>query len=94
MKNSTWNAFYNEFYFSVYPGAKIGSQEAFFLYACGPNYTSIMPCKYGQPVIDYSKYINKDILRCDEIRDLFMTKKEVDVGLLIVGFCRYVHWNV
>ncbi|XP_021035694.1 lysosomal-trafficking regulator isoform X3 [Mus caroli] len=67
----------------LFNGAKIGSQEAFFLYACGPNYTSIMPCKYGKPVIDYSKYINKEILRCDEIRDLFMTKKEVDIGLLI-----------
>ncbi|XP_052013670.1 lysosomal-trafficking regulator isoform X3 [Apodemus sylvaticus] len=67
----------------LFNGAKIGSQEAFYLYACGPNYTSIMPCKYGQPVIDYSKYINKDILRCDEIRDLFMTRKDVDVGLLI-----------
>ncbi|XP_021071161.1 lysosomal-trafficking regulator isoform X2 [Mus pahari] len=67
----------------LFNGAKIGSQEAFFLYACGPNYTSVMPCKYGKPVIDYSKYINKDILRCDEIRDLFMTQKEVDVGLLI-----------
>ncbi|EGW00901.1 Lysosomal-trafficking regulator [Cricetulus griseus] len=64
-------------------GAKIGSQEAFYLYACGPNYTSIMPCKYGKPVIDYSKYINKEILGCEQIRDLFMTKKGVDVGLLI-----------
>lgn len=67
----------------LFNGAKIGSQEAFYLYACGPNYTSIMPCKYGKPVVDYSKYINKEILRCDEIRDLFMTKKDVDVGLLI-----------
>ncbi|XP_055459893.1 lysosomal-trafficking regulator [Psammomys obesus] len=67
----------------LFNGAKVGSQEAFFLYACGPNYTSIMPCKYGKPVTDYSKYINKEILRCDEIRDLFMTKKDVDVGLLI-----------
>ncbi|XP_031215289.1 lysosomal-trafficking regulator isoform X3 [Mastomys coucha] len=67
----------------LFNGAKIGSQEAFYLYACGPNYTSIMPCKYGKPAIDYSKYINKDILRCDEIRDLFMMKKDVDVDLLI-----------
>ncbi|MEJ1284502.1 lysosomal trafficking regulator [Cricetulus griseus] len=67
----------------LFNGAKIGSQEAFYLYACGPNYTSIMPCKYGKPVIDYSKYINKEILGCEQIRDLFMTKKGVDVGLLI-----------
>uniref|UniRef100_A0A8C9ASJ2 Lysosomal-trafficking regulator n=1 Tax=Prolemur simus TaxID=1328070 RepID=A0A8C9ASJ2_PROSS len=67
----------------LFNGAKIGSQEAFYLYACGPNHTSIMPCKYGQPVNDYSKYINKEILQCEQIRELFMTKKDVDVGLLI-----------
>lgn len=44
-----------------------------------------MPCKYGKPVIDYSKYINKEILRCEQIRDLFMTKKDVDIGFLIVS---------
>lgn len=44
-----------------------------------------MPCKYGKPVNDYSKYINKEILRCDQIRDLFMTKKDVDIGFLIVS---------
>ncbi|XP_039706305.1 lysosomal-trafficking regulator isoform X7 [Pteropus medius] len=67
----------------LFNGAKIGSQEAFYLYACGPNHTSIMPCKYGKPVIDYSKYINKEILQCEQIRELFMTKKDVDIGLLI-----------
>ncbi|XP_036133268.1 lysosomal-trafficking regulator isoform X2 [Molossus molossus] len=67
----------------LFNGAKIGSQEAFYLYACGPNHTSIMPCKYGKPVIDYSKYISKEILQCEQIRELFMTKKDVDIGLLI-----------
>ncbi|XP_039103086.1 lysosomal-trafficking regulator isoform X1 [Hyaena hyaena] len=67
----------------LFNGAKINSQEAFYLYACGPNHTSIMPCKYGKPANDFSKYINKDILRCEQIRELFMTKKEVDIGLLI-----------
>ncbi|XP_006746210.1 lysosomal-trafficking regulator [Leptonychotes weddellii] len=67
----------------LFNGAKIDSQEAFYLYACGPNHTSIMPCKYGKPVNDYSKYINKEILQCEQIRELFMTKKEVDIGLLI-----------
>ncbi|XP_036091506.1 lysosomal-trafficking regulator isoform X4 [Rousettus aegyptiacus] len=67
----------------LFNGAKIGSQEAFYLYACGPNHTSIMPCKYGKPVIDYSRYINKEILQCEQIRELFMTKKDVDIGLLI-----------
>lgn len=67
----------------LFNGAKIGSQEAFYLYACGPNYTSIMPCKYGKPMSDYSRYINKEILQCEQIRELFMTKKDVDIGLLI-----------
>ncbi|XP_019602532.2 lysosomal-trafficking regulator isoform X1 [Rhinolophus sinicus] len=67
----------------LFNGAKIGSQEAFYLYACGPNFTSIMPCKYGKPVNDYSRYISKEILQCEQIRELFMTKKDVDTGLLI-----------
>ncbi|XP_058165487.1 lysosomal-trafficking regulator isoform X2 [Dasypus novemcinctus] len=67
----------------LFNGAKIGSQEAFYLYACGPNHTSIMPCKYGKPANDYSKYINKEILQCEQIRELFITKKDVDIGLLI-----------
>lgn len=45
-----------------------------------------MPCKHGSPATDYSKYISKDILQCDQIRELFMTKKDVDIGLLIVSF--------
>ncbi|XP_037677522.1 lysosomal-trafficking regulator isoform X2 [Choloepus didactylus] len=67
----------------LFNGAKIGSQEAFYLYACGPNHTSIMPCKYGKPVNDYSKYINKEILQCEQIRELFMTKRDLDISLLI-----------
>ncbi|XP_036893214.1 lysosomal-trafficking regulator isoform X1 [Sturnira hondurensis] len=67
----------------LFNGAKIGSQEAFYLYACGPNHTSVMPCKYGKPVNDYSKYINKEILQCEQIQELFMTSKDVDIGLLI-----------
>ncbi|XP_075388296.1 lysosomal-trafficking regulator [Tenrec ecaudatus] len=67
----------------LFNGAKIGAQEAFYLYTCGPNHTSLMPCKYGKPVNDYSKYINKEILQSKQIRELFMTKKDVDIGLLI-----------
>ncbi|KAM5234906.1 lysosomal-trafficking regulator [Ctenodactylus gundi] len=67
----------------LFSGAKIGSQEAFYLYACGPNHTSIMPCKYGKPVSDHSKYITKEILQCEQIRELLMNKKDVDIGLLI-----------
>uniref|UniRef100_A0A8D2NCP9 Lysosomal trafficking regulator n=1 Tax=Zonotrichia albicollis TaxID=44394 RepID=A0A8D2NCP9_ZONAL len=64
-------------------GANIGPEEAFYLYTCGPDFTSVMPCKYGKSLTDYSKYISKEILQCEQIRELFMTKKEVDVGPLI-----------
>uniref|UniRef100_A0A8D0HE81 Lysosomal-trafficking regulator n=1 Tax=Sphenodon punctatus TaxID=8508 RepID=A0A8D0HE81_SPHPU len=67
----------------LFNGAKIGPEEAFYLYACGPDFTSVMPCKYGKTRIDYSKYISKDILQCEQIKELFMTKKEVDIGPLI-----------
>lgn len=45
-----------------------------------------MPCKYGKTLADCSKYISKEILQCEQIKELFMTKKEVDVGVLIVSF--------
>ncbi|KYO18831.1 lysosomal-trafficking regulator isoform C [Alligator mississippiensis] len=67
----------------LFNGAKIGPEEAFYLYACGPDFTSVMPCKYGKTSFDYSKYISKEILQCEEIKEFFMTKKEVDVGPLI-----------
>lgn len=45
-----------------------------------------MPCKYGKTLTDCSKYISKEILQCEQIKELFMAKKEVDVGPLIVRF--------
>uniref|UniRef100_A0A8C4YN84 Lysosomal-trafficking regulator n=1 Tax=Gopherus evgoodei TaxID=1825980 RepID=A0A8C4YN84_9SAUR len=68
----------------LFNGAKIGPEEAFYLYACGPDFTAIMPCKYGKTMTDYSKYITKDILQCERIKEFFMKKKEADVGPLIV----------
>ncbi|NWX87962.1 LYST regulator, partial [Nothoprocta pentlandii] len=67
----------------LFNGAKIGPEEAFYLYACGPDFTSVMPCKYGKTLTDCSKYISKDILQCEQIKELLMTKKEVDVGPLV-----------
>uniref|UniRef100_A0A803YNV1 Lysosomal trafficking regulator n=1 Tax=Meleagris gallopavo TaxID=9103 RepID=A0A803YNV1_MELGA len=68
----------------LFNGAKIGPEEAFYLYTCGPDFTSVMPCKYGKTLTECSKYISKDILQCEQIKELFMAKKEVDVGPLIV----------
>ncbi|XP_014806494.1 PREDICTED: lysosomal-trafficking regulator isoform X2 [Calidris pugnax] len=67
----------------LFNGAKIGPEEAFYLYTCGPDFTSVMPCKYGKTLTDCSKYISKEILQCEQIKELFMAKKEVDVGPLI-----------
>ncbi|XP_041270135.1 lysosomal-trafficking regulator [Onychostruthus taczanowskii] len=67
----------------LFNGANIGPEEAFYLYTCGPDFTSVMPCKYGKTLTDCSKYISKEILQCEQIKELFMTKKEVDVGPLI-----------
>ncbi|NXU57111.1 LYST regulator, partial [Turnix velox] len=67
----------------LFNGAKIGPEEAFYLYTCGPDFTSVMPCKYGKTLTDCSKYISKGILQCEQIKELFMEKKEVDVGPLI-----------
>ncbi|KFQ27432.1 Lysosomal-trafficking regulator, partial [Merops nubicus] len=67
----------------LFNGAKIGPEEAFYLYARGPDFTSVMPCKYGKTLTDCSKYISKEILQCEQIKELFMAKKEVDVGPLI-----------
>ncbi|NWX51324.1 LYST regulator, partial [Steatornis caripensis] len=67
----------------LFNGAKIGPEEAFYLYTCGPDFTSVMPCKYGKTSTDFSKYISKEILQCEHIKEHFMAKKEVDVGPLI-----------
>ncbi|XP_061480531.1 lysosomal-trafficking regulator isoform X2 [Rhineura floridana] len=67
----------------LFNGAKIGPEEAFYLYSCGPDFTSVMPCKYGKTITDYSKYIDKEILQCEQIKELLMTKREVDAGPLI-----------
>ncbi|NXK24793.1 LYST regulator, partial [Arenaria interpres] len=67
----------------LFNGAKIGPEEAFYLYTCGPDFTSVMPCKYGKTLTDCSKYISKEILQCEQVKELFMAKKEVDVGPLI-----------
>uniref|UniRef100_A0A663MXJ1 Lysosomal trafficking regulator n=1 Tax=Athene cunicularia TaxID=194338 RepID=A0A663MXJ1_ATHCN len=68
----------------LFNGAKIGPEEAFYLYTCGPDFTSVMPCKYGKTLTDCSKYISKEILQCEQVKELFMAKKEVDVRPLIV----------
>ncbi|XP_043535949.1 lysosomal-trafficking regulator isoform X1 [Chiloscyllium plagiosum] len=67
----------------LFNGAKIGPEEAYYLYVCGPDVTTIMPCKYGKLQANYSKYVTLEILQCDQISDFFMKYKEVDTSPLV-----------
>ena len=67
------------------PGSRIGSEEAFYLYASGPDLTSIMPCKYGKPSGTFSKYVTQEGLKCDHVRELLMKSKDVDTSALVVS---------
>ncbi|XP_051880021.1 lysosomal-trafficking regulator isoform X2 [Pristis pectinata] len=67
----------------LFNGARIGPEEAYYLYVCGPDFTSIMPCKYGKIQANYSKYVTLEILQCDQIKELLMKNKEVNTGPLV-----------
>ncbi|MBN3312843.1 LYST regulator, partial [Atractosteus spatula] len=67
----------------LFNGSRIGPEEAFYLYASGPDFTSIMPCKYGKPGLRFSKYITLEGLQCEELKELLMKNREIDPGPLI-----------
>ncbi|KAM3863351.1 lysosomal-trafficking regulator [Diretmus argenteus] len=67
----------------LFNGSRIGSEEAFYLYANGPDLTSIMPCKYGKPNGTFSKYVTQEGLRCEHVRELLMKNKDVDTTALV-----------
>lgn len=67
-------------------GARIGTEEAFYLYASGPDLTSIMPCKYGKPSGTFSKFVTEEALRCEHVRELLMKNKDVDTTTLVVSY--------
>ncbi|XP_055491132.1 lysosomal-trafficking regulator isoform X3 [Leucoraja erinacea] len=67
----------------LFNGARIGPEEAYYLYVCGPDFTSIMPCKFGKIQANYSKYVTLEILQCDQIKEVIMNNKEVDTGPLV-----------
>lgn len=70
-------------------GSRIDTEEAFYLYASGPDLTSIMPCKYGKPHGTLSKYVTQEGLQCEQIRELLMRNTDVDIAPLIVSHCTY-----
>ncbi|XP_016396688.1 lysosomal-trafficking regulator-like [Sinocyclocheilus rhinocerous] len=63
--------------------SRIDTAEAFYLYASGPDLTSIMPCKYGKPHGTLSKYVTQEGLQCEQIRELLMRNTDVDIAPLI-----------
>uniref|UniRef100_A0A8C1ZRP0 Lysosomal trafficking regulator n=1 Tax=Cyprinus carpio TaxID=7962 RepID=A0A8C1ZRP0_CYPCA len=67
----------------LFNGSRIDTAEAFYLYANGPDLTSIMPCKYGQPHGTLSKYVTHEGLQCEQIRELLMRNTEIDIAPLI-----------
>lgn len=67
-------------------GARIGTEEAFYLYSSGPDLTSIMPCKYGKPSGTFSKFVTEEALRCEQVRELLMKNKDVDTTTLVVSY--------
>uniref|UniRef100_A0A672J8Q1 Lysosomal trafficking regulator n=1 Tax=Salarias fasciatus TaxID=181472 RepID=A0A672J8Q1_SALFA len=67
----------------LFNGSRIGSEEAFFLYASGPDLTSIMPCKYGKPNAIFSKFVTQEGLKCEHVREILMKSKD-EIDLLII----------
>ncbi|XP_064408757.1 lysosomal-trafficking regulator [Latimeria chalumnae] len=66
----------------LFNGARIAHEEAFYLYVCGPDFTSVMPCKYEKTKANYSKYINQEILYNEQIKEFLVKNKDVDIGPL------------
>ncbi|XP_061914503.1 lysosomal-trafficking regulator isoform X1 [Entelurus aequoreus] len=67
----------------LFNGARVGSDEAFFLYTSGPDLASIMPCNYGKPTGSFSKFVTQEGLRCERVRELLMKSKDVDTTALV-----------
>ncbi|XP_073729607.1 lysosomal-trafficking regulator isoform X3 [Misgurnus anguillicaudatus] len=66
----------------LFNGSRIDTAEAFYLYASGPDLTSIMPCKYGKSHRTLSKYVTQEGLQCEQIREFLMRNIEVDISHL------------
>ncbi|XP_048862942.1 lysosomal-trafficking regulator isoform X4 [Brienomyrus brachyistius] len=67
----------------LFNGSRIGSEEALYLYASGPDLTSIMPCKYGKARVQLSRYVTREGLQCEAVRELLMKNRDADTSPLI-----------
>ncbi|XP_023692044.2 lysosomal-trafficking regulator isoform X2 [Paramormyrops kingsleyae] len=67
----------------LFNGSRIESEEAFYLYASGPDFTSIMPCKYGKPEPRLTKYASEEALQADSrVLGLLTKGSQVDTAPL------------
>lgn len=73
-------------------GARIGTEEALYLYTSGPDLTSIMPCKYGKSSGIFTKFVTEDALRSEHVRDLFLKNTDLDTAALVVSM--RLSWTV
>lgn len=71
-------------FFLLFLGPSLGAEEAFDLYCHGPDFTSLMTCKYGNSTFDHCKYISREILQNEQICDFLMKSKESDMSVLAV----------
>ncbi|XP_063047649.1 lysosomal-trafficking regulator isoform X3 [Engraulis encrasicolus] len=67
----------------LFNGSRIDTDEAFYLYASGPDLTSIMPCKYGKPKDTFSKYVTQDGLQSEQVRELLTRSSDIDTSHLM-----------
>ncbi|KAJ8359957.1 hypothetical protein SKAU_G00164820 [Synaphobranchus kaupii] len=47
----------------LFNSSRVGPEEAFYLYASGPDCTSVIPCKYGTPSPNLSRYMTQEGLQ-------------------------------
>ncbi|KAM5163021.1 lysosomal-trafficking regulator [Mantella aurantiaca] len=66
----------------LFNGPSLGAEEAFDLYCQGPDFTSLMTCKYGNSSTDHCKFISREILQNEEIYDFLINGRGSDMSLL------------
>lgn len=66
----------------LFNGPSLGAEEAFDLYCQGPDFTSLMTCKYGNSNTDHCKYISREILQNEQICEFLMKSRGSDMSLL------------
>lgn len=71
--------------FFLFLGPSLGAAEAYDLYCQGPDFTSLMTCKYGKSSTDHCKYISREILQNEEMFEFLMNSRTCDMSSLAVS---------